>query len=69
MLQLLKESVRKTIIYLRDLMEIQLQNTTFYKIFVLHTILTKYISLSVLSDSLKRMLKLIVNYYWKHKYS
>lgn len=47
-------------------MEIQLQNTTFYKIFVLHMILTKYISLSVLSDSLKRMLKLKVNNYWKH---
>lgn len=43
-------------------MEIQLQNTTFYKIFVLHTMLTKYISLSVLSDSLKRMLKSKVNY-------
>lgn len=48
-------------------MEIQLQNTTFHKICVLHAILTKYISLSVLSDSLKRMLKLKVNnYYWKH---
>lgn len=47
-------------------MEIQLQNTTFYKICVLHAILTKYISLSVLSDSLKRMLKLKVNNYWKH---
>lgn len=47
-------------------MEIQLQNTTFYKICDLHAILTKYISLSVLSDSLKRMLKLKVNNYWKH---